>query len=101
LKRFIATHSDGKANEELVDRWVNLRDRKGFAYFFHPRALKRQDGVSLLLCQGSEPGSQRWSLCEKIAEHDALSMGIVTSIDLKRSCDAAKTQGLPSGSEKD
>jgi hypothetical protein len=89
LKRFIATHSGGKADEQLVDRWVNLQDRKGFAYFFHPRELKRQDGISILLCQGSEPGNQRWSQCEKIARHDALSMGIVTSVELKRSCDAA------------
>jgi hypothetical protein len=90
LKRFIATHSDGKADEALVDRWVNLPNRKGFAYFYHPAALKRQDGVSILLCQGSEPGNQRWSQCEKIPGRDALSMGIVTSAELKHSCDAAK-----------
>jgi hypothetical protein len=101
LKRFIATHSDGKASEELVERWVNLPDRRGFAYFFHPRALKRQDGVSLLLCQGSEPGNQRWSQCEKIAGRDALSMGIVTGTELKRSCDAAQLQGAPVAAEKD
>jgi hypothetical protein len=92
LKRFIEKYSDGKANEELVDRWVNLRDRRGFAYFFHPQALKRQDGVSILLCQGSEPRNQRWSQCEKIAQHDALSMGIVTSLEFKRSCDAGNLQ---------
>ncbi len=89
LKRYIEKYSDGKADQALVDRWVNLQDRRGFAYFFHPQALKRKDGVSILLCQGSEPGSQRWSQCEKIAQHDALSMGIVTSLELKRSCDAA------------
>ena len=89
LKAYIAKYSDGKANEELVDRWVNLRDRKGFAYFFHPKALQRQDGVSVLLCQGSEPGNQRWSQCEKITPHDAVSMGVATSLELKHSCDAA------------
>jgi len=92
LKRFIEKHSDGKADPELVDRWVNLRDRKGFAYFYHPQALKRKDGISILLCQGSEPGNQRWTQCEKIAKHDALSMGVITSLDLRRSCDAATLQ---------
>ena len=92
LKRFIEKYSDGKADEALVDRWVNLRNRRGFAYFFHPQALKRQDGVSVLLCQGSEPGSERWSQCEKIAQRDALSMGIVTSLEFRRSCDAANLQ---------
>jgi len=90
LKRFIEKHAGGKADEALVDRWVNLRNRNGFAYFFHPQALKRQDGMSILLCQGSEPGNQRWTQCEKIARHDALSMGIVTSLEVKRSCDAAQ-----------
>jgi len=93
LKRFIEKYSDGKADPALVDRWVNLGNRKGFAYFFHPQALMRQDGISILLCQGSEPGNQRWSQCEKIAQHDALSMGIVTSLDLRRSCDAKSLPG--------
>jgi hypothetical protein len=95
LKGFVAKYSDGKADEQLVDRWVNLQDRRGFAYFFHPQALKRQDGVSILLCQGSEPGNQRWRQCEKISRHDALSMGIVTSVEIKRSCDAAGLQAEP------
>ena len=93
LKRFVEKYSDGKADPALVDRWVNLQNRKGFAYFFHPQALKRQDGMSILLCQGSEPGNQRWSQCEKIARHDALSMGIVTSLELKHSCDAKSLPG--------
>jgi hypothetical protein len=53
LKRFIGRYSDGKANEDLVDRWVNLRDRRGFAYFFHPQALK---GIRLFL---SSSGAQK------------------------------------------
>jgi hypothetical protein len=88
LSRFIRKYSDGKADEALVDRWVNIENRKGFAHFFHPTALKRSDGVSMLLCNGSE-GNLRWELCEKIVGHDALSMGIVTSLDIKHSCDAA------------
>lgn len=92
LKQYIAKYSDGKAAEALVDRWVNLQDRKGFAYFFNGEALKRKDGASILLCQGNEPGNQRWTQCEKIAGHDAVSMGVATSFELKRSCDAAQLQ---------
>lgn len=88
LKRFIQKYSDGKADAALVDRWVNLRNRQGFAYFFHPQALHRQDGVSILLCQGDEPRDERWKQCEKIAGHDALSMGVITSLEFKHSCDA-------------
>jgi hypothetical protein len=88
LSRFIRKYSDGKADEALVDRWVNIQNRNGFAHFFHPTALKRSDGVSVLLCNGSE-GNRRWELCEKIVGHDALSMGIITSLDIKHSCDAA------------
>ena len=88
LRHFIMKYSDGKADEQLVDRWVNLQNLRGFAYFFHPRTLKRRDGVSIFLCQGGEPPNDRWPYCEKIVGHDALSMGIVTSLELKRSCDA-------------
>jgi hypothetical protein len=89
LQQFVKKYSDGKADEELVQRWVNLQNRKGFAYFFHPEALKRKDGVSVFLCQGDEPGDDRWPHCEKIKGHDALSMGVVTSLERKQSCDAA------------
>jgi hypothetical protein len=88
LQQFIKKYSDGKANDELVKRWVNLQNRKGFAYFFHPEALKREDGVSVLLCQGSESSNERWQQCEKIVGHDALSMGVITNLELKRSCNA-------------
>lgn len=103
LHQFIAKYSDGKADEALVDRWVNIPNRNGFAHFFHPATLKRHDQVSILLCKGNEPSDQHWVQCEKIAGHDALSMGIITSLDIKRSCDAdalaaqsaqAKTQSV-------
>jgi hypothetical protein len=95
LKRFIEKHSDGKADKDFVDRWVNLPDRNGFAYFFHPQALKRRDGIATFLCQGNEAGNDRWGQCEKITQHDALSMGIVTSVEMKRSCDAAELRAEP------
>lgn len=87
LARFIQKYSDGKADPALVERWVNIPNRKGFAHFFHPTALHRKDGISMLLCSGSE-GNHRWDLCEKIVGHDALSMGIISSLDIKHSCDA-------------
>jgi hypothetical protein len=87
LKSFIAKYSDEKANEELVSRWVVIPDRRGYAYFFHPEALKRNDNVSVLLCTGRERNESRWNACEKIAPHNALSMGIATSLEIKQSCD--------------
>jgi hypothetical protein len=88
LKNFIAKYTDGKANDEFVSRWVSIPDRRGYAYFFHPTALKRNDNVSVLLCGGRERGESRWNACEKISPHNAMSMGIVTSLELRQSCDA-------------
>jgi hypothetical protein len=88
LKKFITKYTDGKANEDLVDRWVSIPDRRGYVYFYHPEALKRNDGVSALLCHGRERSENRWNACEKISPHTALSMGIVTSLEIKQSCDA-------------
>jgi hypothetical protein len=87
LKTFIAKYTDNKANEELVSRWVVIPDRRGYAYFFHPDTLKRNDNVSALLCTGRERNESRWNSCEKISPHNALSMGIVTSLELKQACD--------------
>jgi hypothetical protein len=87
LKSFIAQYTDGKANDEFVSRWVVIPDRRGYAYFFHPDALKRSDNVSVLLCSGRERNESRWNACEKISPHNALNMGIVTSLELKQSCD--------------
>ena len=95
LHEYIRKYSDGKADAALVDRWVNIPDHKGFAHFFHPSSLGRQDGISVLLCNGSEPSNKRWSQCEKISGHDALSMGVITSLELMHSCDA---DSLPSKS---
>lgn len=94
LQQFIAQYTDGKADKALVETWTNLANRRGFAYFFHPSALKRQDGVSVLLCQGHERSSQRWQSCQKVGGHDALSMGVATSPEVKHSCDAEGLRAL-------
>jgi hypothetical protein len=99
LKQYINKYSDGKADPQLVERWVNIPYRNGFARFFHPSALHRSDKVSILLCTGHEPSLQRWRQCEHISGHDALSMGIITSTEIKRSCDADQLVATPSASE--
>lgn len=105
LSHYIHDFSDGKADPALVERWINIPNHNGFAHFFHPTRLNRKDGISVLLCNGTE-GNQRWNLCEKIAGHDALSMGIITSLDVKHSCDAgvmhppeSSASGVKSGDE--
>jgi hypothetical protein len=99
LKQFINKYSDGKADPALVERWVNIPYRNGFARFFHPSALNRSDKVSILLCTGHEPSNQRWRQCEHISGHDALSMGVITSTEIKRSCDADQLTARPAASE--
>ena len=82
LKAWIIKYSDGKANPELVDQWVNLQNRRGFAYFHHQQASAALGSQRVLLCQGSEDQQRRRELCAKPDLGDALTNGIVTDWDI-------------------
>lgn len=88
LKTWIMKYSDGKADEALVERWVAIPYRKGYAYFFDGKRLKRSDGISVFLCSGHEPSGDRFNQCEKIAGKTAFDLGVVTSADIISSRDA-------------
>lgn len=82
LQAWIIKHSDGKANPALVEQWVNLRNRRGFAYFYHQQTNPNIGNQRVLLCQGSEEASRRRELCAKPELGDAIANGIVTSWDV-------------------
>ena len=82
LKTWIIKHSDGKADPALVDQWVNLQNRKGFAYFYHQHTNLNLGVQKVLLCQGSEEAARRRELCAKPELGDAMDNGIVTSWDV-------------------
>ncbi len=83
LKDWVLKYSDGKARPELVDQWVRLQNRNGFAYFYHPTQAPAGFGPHrMLLCQGTEEASQRSKQCAKPDLGNALDNGIVTSLEV-------------------
>ncbi len=88
LQDWIIKHSDGKADPDLVSRWIHIPLPAGAAHFFHP-SIAAWRGRSTFLCKGSEKTQNRMFGCEPIAQ-TALEMGIVTSLDLAASNDQAE-----------
>lgn len=81
LKSWIIQHSDGKADPDLVERWINLPRNNDMVRFYNP-ALFKVNGASTFLCLEGQPFQQ----CEAIHK-TALDLGIVTSLELIRSND--------------
>ena len=88
LKDWTIRYSDGKADEALVERWINMPRGKGLAHFYDP-ALVDIDGYSAFMCQGTEPDHTWIFDCEHIAKN-ALYLGIATSLTLVSSADQRK-----------
>ena len=74
LYRWIIKYSDGKADEALVQRWINIQDGRGAANFFHPDVAASRK-ASVFFCDGSE--RNRPLGCEPLATN-ALDRGVVT-----------------------
>jgi hypothetical protein len=84
LKAWIIKYSDGKADPDLVERWINLPRNNDLVRFYNP-ALFELNGASTFLCLAG----QRFQQCEPIRK-TALDLGIVTSLDTIRSNDMPK-----------
>jgi hypothetical protein len=84
LREWIIKYSDGKADPQLVERWINIPYGRGMIHFFHPALLKRA-GASTFMCQGDEPSKLVFA-CEPIAK-TALELGVVTSLEILHSAD--------------
>ena len=93
LRDWIIRFSDGKADPQLVERWIDIPYSRGMIHFFHPGLLKRA-GVSTFMCQGDEPAGLVFA-CEPIAK-TAFDLGVVTSLDIVHSADRAEP-GAPIG----
>jgi hypothetical protein len=93
LKDWIIRYSDGKADEVLVERWINIPRGIGLTHFY---------GFSTFMCQGTEPDHPRIFDCERIGKN-ALDLGIATSVTLVHSRDQQQIREtilqtpLPSG----
>lgn len=92
LKDWIIKYSDGKADAELVDRWISIPLSIGMIHFYHPERFAR-DGASTFMCQGNEPMARSVNGCEPIFK-TALDLGIVTSLDIVKSEDQVDVRAL-------
>jgi hypothetical protein len=85
LKDWIIKYSDGKADAELVEQWINIPRGIGMIHFYHPALLQR-GGVSTFMCQGDEPADHVVFGCEAIPK-TAFDLGVVTSLEILQSND--------------
>ena len=88
LRNWIIRFLDGKADEALVDRWINIPKNSGMARFFNPVRVARQGG-SAFFCMGDEPPARQPFGCEAI-KASALDIGVATATDLIASNDQAE-----------
>jgi hypothetical protein len=94
LREWIIKHSDGKADQQLVERWINIPYSRGMIHFFHPGLLSRA-GVSTFMCQGDEPTGLVFA-CEAIGK-TSLDLGVVTSLDIVHSADQPEIRAAIGG----
>ena len=78
LFSWIIQHSDGKADPDLVMRWIAIEKNKGAANFFHPDVAATL-GHSVFFCDGLK--AQKPTSCEPVPTN-AFERGVVT--DLRR-----------------
>ncbi len=84
LKDWIIKHSDGRADSNLVERWINIPVNVGLIHFF-PVQIARERGVSTFLCEHG-PVAGGVFACERI-DKSAIDLGVATSAELLRSND--------------
>ena len=82
LKDWLIKHSDNKVNPDLVEQWVHIPHREGYAAFYHRDAKVLPGSQKVMLCQGTEERGKRQSQCAKPEMGDALANGIVTTWDV-------------------
>lgn len=83
LYNWIIRYSDGKADPDLVQRWISIARNRGAANFFHPDVAAAL-GHSVFFCDGQQP--QRPMGCEPVPTN-ALQRGVITDSRLISSPD--------------
>ena len=80
LYNWIIKYSDGKADKELVQRWINIEYNRGMVAFLHPDA-KISGDARTFICDGREP--RRPIGCEEL-QVKALELGVITELAIWR-----------------
>jgi hypothetical protein len=84
LVEWIIKYSDGKADRDLVQRWINIELNTGMVAFMHPQTRTFFRSEKTFYCVGRE--QSRPLGCSTLAV-TALDMGVVTDLALSRSPD--------------
>lgn len=88
LKNWIIEHSDGKADPDLVERWINIPVNNGFIHFFPPWIAEERKSATFFCERGPIPGVGIFG-CEPISKN-AFDLGIITSLQTIASLDQAE-----------
>ena len=83
LKAWIIRYSDGKADEALVERWINIPVSYGGAMFY-PVEVAKHRGAAAYFCNGTEQSPTFG--CERLGT-DALKLGVLTTLVMVHSND--------------
>ncbi len=99
LKNWVIKHSDGKADPDLVERWINIPVNVGMIHFFHPQLTKERNAATFFCERGPARGAGVFN-CEPIAKN-ALDLGVVTSLEMIKSNDQDELRAsFPKGPPK-
>jgi hypothetical protein len=79
LLDWIIKHTDGKADRELVTKWISFRRNTDIVAFFHPSAAF-PDKLSVRNCERYTRSSGAPLRCPAI-NTDALVQGVITTLD--------------------
>ena len=85
LKDWIIKHSDGKADPDLVERWINIPVNIGMIHFYHPQLAQEKKAATFFCERGPIPGMGIFG-CEPINKN-ALDLGVVTTLEMMKSND--------------
>jgi hypothetical protein len=88
LKKWIIQHSDGKADPDLVDRWINIPVGMGMIHFFPPQITQELKAATFICEHGPARGPGVFK-CEPIAKN-ALDLGVITLLERIKSNDRAE-----------
>jgi hypothetical protein len=94
LKKWIINHSDGKADPELVERWINIPVAVGMIHFFHPQIARELKAATFFCEHGPARGAGVFK-CEPIAKN-AFNLGVLTSLEMIRSNDQSELRAAMS-----
>jgi hypothetical protein len=80
LHAWIMKYTDGRADSELVAKWVAFRRNTDVVNFFHPET-KFSDNLSVRNCERYTRTNGAPLRCPGISNTDALKQGIITTLD--------------------